>query len=153
LEPGHLRPGLRGHLRIELRALPAGPTVIDMVANAAFLVGLSLWLADQDERWTWRLSFERAEHGFYRAAQHGLAAELTWPFGDNGRLRTHPTAQLVAELLAAARDGLVAAGVAAAEADHLLGVVAARVVCSLIQDLSFRKAWRHRTYPRAGGRR
>jgi hypothetical protein len=54
-------PASGGHLRIELRALPAGPTVTDMLANAAFLVGLSRWLAAQDERWTWRLSFERAE--------------------------------------------------------------------------------------------
>jgi hypothetical protein len=72
-------PALGWHLRIELRALPAGPTVTDMLANAAFLIGLSRWLAAQDQRWTYRLSFERAEHGFYRAAQHGLAAELTWP--------------------------------------------------------------------------
>jgi hypothetical protein len=120
-------PALGGHLRIELRALPAGPTVTDMLANAAFLIGLSRWLAAQDQRWTYRLSFERAEHGFYRAAQHGLAAELTWPFGDNGRLRTLPAAKLVAGVLPAARDGLIGAGVAAAEADHLLGVIAARV--------------------------
>jgi hypothetical protein len=119
-------PALGGHLRIELRALPAGPTIIDMLANAAFLIGLSHWLASQDERWTWRLSFERAEHGFYRAAQHGLAAELTWPFGDHGRLRTLPAAVLVPELLPAARQGLVAGGVAATEADQLLGVIAAR---------------------------
>jgi gamma-glutamyl:cysteine ligase YbdK (ATP-grasp superfamily) len=120
-------PALGGHLRIELRALPAGPTVVDMLANAAFLIGLSRWLAEQEERWTWRLSFERAEHGFYRAAQHGLAAELTWPIGDNGRLRTLPAAELVPELLPAARQGLVAGGVAATEADQLLGVIAARV--------------------------
>src|SRR5215218_9110821 len=120
-------PALGGHLRIELRALPAGPTVTDMLANAAFLIGLSRWLAAQDQRWTWRLSFERAEHGFYRAAQHGLAAELTWPFGDHGRLRTLPAAKLIPELLPAAREGLIGAGVAAAEADHLLGVIAARV--------------------------
>jgi hypothetical protein len=110
-----------------MRALPAGPTVTDMLANAAFLVGLSWWLAEQDDRWSYRLSFERAEHGFYRAAQHGLAAELTWPFGDDGRLRTLPAAALAPELLPLARDGLVAAGVAAEEADDLLGVIAARV--------------------------
>src|SRR6266496_1929234 len=50
-------PACRGHLRIEMRALPAGPTVIDMLANAAFLVGLSLWLAEQDPSWTYALSF------------------------------------------------------------------------------------------------
>jgi hypothetical protein len=98
-----------------------------MLANAAFLIGLSRWLAEQDERWTYRLSFERAEHGFYRAAQHGLAAELTWPFGDHGRLRTLPAAALVPELLPGARHGLVAGGVATEDADQLLGVIAARV--------------------------
>ena len=116
-----------GHLRIEMRALPAGPTVTDMLANAALLIGLSLWLASQDPSWTYALSFERAEHGFYRAAQHGLAAELAWPFGHGGRLGTRRAAELVPQLLPAAQDGLVGAGVAAAEADRLLGVIAARV--------------------------
>src|SRR6266699_2908093 len=65
-------PTAGGHLRIEMRALPAGPTVIDMLANAAFLIGLSLWVARQDPQWTYALPFERADHGFHRAAQHGL---------------------------------------------------------------------------------
>jgi hypothetical protein len=122
-------PAAGGHLRIEMRALPAGPTVTDMLANAAFLVGLTLWLAGQDQRWTYALPFERADHGFYRAAQHGLAAELTWPADAPARdqVRTVPAAVLVTELLPAARDGLVAAGVAEAEADRLLGVIGARV--------------------------
>jgi hypothetical protein len=116
-----------GHLRIEMRALPAGPTVIDMLANAALLAGLSLWLAEQDPAWTYALSFERAEHGFYRAAQHGLAAELAWPLGPGARVGTRTAAELVPELVPAARQGLVRAGVAAAEADRLLGVIADRV--------------------------
>jgi gamma-glutamyl:cysteine ligase YbdK (ATP-grasp superfamily) len=116
-----------GHLRIEMRGLPAGPTVIDMLANAAFLIGLSLWLAEQDPRWTYRLSFERAEHNFYRAAQLGLAAQLTWPFGTSGSPRTVPATELVAELLPSARDGLLSAEVAPADTDHLLDVIAGRV--------------------------
>ena len=119
-------PAADGHLRIEMRALPAGPTVTDMLANAAFLIGLTLWLAEQDQRWTYGLPFERADHGFYRAAQYGLAAELTWPSGPH-QVRTVPAAVLVPELLPAARHGLVRAGVAEAEADHLLGVIGARV--------------------------
>ncbi len=120
-------PAAGGHLRIEMRALPAGPTVTDMLANAALLIGLSLWLAEQDPSWTYALSFERAEHNFYRAAQHGPAAELVWPLRHAGRLCTRTAAELVTELLPAARDGLVRAGVVAAEADRLLGVIAARV--------------------------
>jgi hypothetical protein len=110
-------PASGGHLRIEMRALPAGPTVTDMLANAAFLIGLTLWLADQDRRWTYALPFERADHGFYRAAQYGLAAELSWPAGRADQVRTLSAADLVTELLPAARQGLVGAGVAAAEAD------------------------------------
>jgi hypothetical protein len=123
LEPGHLRSASGGHLRIEMRALPSGPTVIDMLANAAFVIGLSQWLAEQDSRWTYQLSFERTEHNFYRAAQHGLAAVLSWPFGASGGVRMITAAQL----LPAARDGLQRAGVAAAHADRLLGVISARL--------------------------
>jgi gamma-glutamyl:cysteine ligase YbdK (ATP-grasp superfamily) len=115
-----------GHLRIEMRALPAGPTVIDMLANAAFLIGLSLWLAGQDQQWTYALPFERADHGFYRAAQQGLSARLTWPTGHPDQIRTLTAAKLVAELVPAARQGLVEAGVAAEEADVLLEVISAR---------------------------
>ena len=120
-------PASGGHLRIEMRALPAGPTVPDMLANAAFLIGLTLWLAGQDQRWTYALPFERADHGFYRAAQYGLAAELSWPAGRGDRVRTVPAAELVPELLPAARQGLLGAGVAAAETDRLLGLLGARV--------------------------
>ncbi len=119
-------PGAGGHLRIEMRTLPAGPTVTDMLANAAFLIGLTLWLAAQDEQWTGQLPFECAEHNFYRAAQHGLAAELSWPSGPGARVRTVSAADLVAGLLPAARHGLLSAGVAAAEADRLLGVIGER---------------------------
>jgi len=119
-------PASGGHLRIEMRALPAGPTMIDMLANAAFLIGLSLWLAGQDQQWTYALPFERADHGFYRAAQHGLSAQLTWPAWHRDQIRTVPAAKLVAELVPAARQGLLQAGVAAAEADTLLEVISAR---------------------------
>jgi hypothetical protein len=119
-------PASGGHLRIEMRALPAGPTVIDMLANAAFLIGLTLWLAGQDQQWTYALPFERADHGFYRAAQHGLSAQLSWPAGHRDQIRTLAAAKLVAELVPAAKQGLLQAGVAAAEADGLLDVISAR---------------------------
>ena len=119
-------PAAGGHLRIEMRALPAGPTVIDMMANAAYLIGLSLWIADQDPRWTYALPFERADHNFHRAAQSGLSAELTWPVFREDQVRTVRASTLIAESLPAARLGLRAAGVAAEEADQLLEIIGAR---------------------------
>jgi hypothetical protein len=119
-------PASGGHLRIEMRALPAGPTIIDTLANAAFLIGVSLWLAGQDQQWTYALPFERADHGFYRAAQQGLSAPLSWPAGRRDQIRTLAAAKLVAELVPAAGQGLVEAGVASDEADGLLRVISAR---------------------------
>jgi len=115
-----------GHLRIELRALPSGPTVTDMLANAAFLLGLTLALAGDAGTLVRRFAFQQAHHNFYRAAQFGLGAELAWPLGPDGRARTVPAAELVRQLVPAAREGLVGAGVLAEEADGLLEVIAAR---------------------------
>lgn len=121
--------------------------MIDMLGNAAFLIGLSQWLAEQDPRWTHLLSFERAEHNFYRAAQHGLAATLSWPFGHSGQVLTVPATELVPKLLPRARHGLVRAGVAAAEADRLLGVISARVAAGQTGAV-----WQRRTLAEAGHR-
>ena len=115
-----------GHLRIEMRALPAGPTVTDMLANAAFLLGLTLALAPGAAATTRRFAFQQAHHNFYRAAQFGLAAELAWPTEPGGRPRTVAAPDLVRQLLPAARQGLEDAGVFPEEARELLAVIEAR---------------------------
>jgi hypothetical protein len=97
-----------------------------MCANAAFAVGLTLALAADADTWVPRVAFQQAHHNFYRAAQFGLGAELAWPLGPDGRARTVPAAELVRQLVPAAREGLVGAGVLAEEADGLLEVIAAR---------------------------
>src|SRR5262249_30586591 len=117
---GTYDPPSRGDLRVGMRGPPPGPPLRGMLANAAFLIGLSLWLAGQDQQWTYALPFERADHGFYRAAQQGLSAQLSWPAGHRDQMRTLPAAKLVAELVPPARQGLLQAGVAPAEADPLL---------------------------------
>jgi hypothetical protein len=119
-------PARDGHLRIEMRALPAGPTVVDMLANAAFLLGVTLALAPDAGGWTRTLPFQQAHHNFYRAAQLGLGAELAWPLGPGWRVRTLPAAELVRLLLPTARRGLERAGVAGDEIDRLLAVIQAR---------------------------
>ena len=115
-----------GHLRIEMRALPSGPTVVDMLANAAFLLGLTLAMAPSADGWVPRMAFQQAHDNFYRAASVGLDAELAWPLGPGGRMRTLPAAELVPLLLPVARSGLEAAGVLPEEAEELLAVVEAR---------------------------
>jgi hypothetical protein len=118
-------PADEGHLRIELRALPAGPGIPDMVANAAFLVGLTLGLADEIEDWQ-SVSFEETHSSFYRAAQSGLDALIAWPAGTRVRAGVYPAQELVKMLVPIARCGLEQAGVDGREVDEQLEIVVQR---------------------------
>ncbi|WP_328604649.1 glutamate-cysteine ligase family protein [Amycolatopsis sp. NBC_00345] len=67
------------HLRVENRVLPAGPTVVDIVANAAFFYGAQRALAEQERPvWT-QMSFQAAEENLYAGARKSFDAQLYWP--------------------------------------------------------------------------
>jgi gamma-glutamyl:cysteine ligase YbdK (ATP-grasp superfamily) len=116
-----------GHLRIEMRALPAGPTIDDMVGNAAFLVGLTLALAPEMDALLPGMPFGQVRRNFYQAARHGLDAELLWPPRCGRAAVPRRVHALVDELLPRAHDALVANGVDAGEAARWLEPVARRV--------------------------
>ena len=94
------------HLRVENRVLPAGPSVADVMANAAFYYGLVRALAEaQRPIWT-QMSFATAAENLHEAARYGMDAQLYWPgFGEA------PAAELVLRrLLPLAREGLAPLG-------------------------------------------
>jgi gamma-glutamyl:cysteine ligase YbdK (ATP-grasp superfamily) len=110
------------HVRVENRVLPAGPTVVDTMANAAFYFGLVRALADQDRPLWSQLSFSAAEENFHVCARHGLDAQVYWP--GVGQV---PVAELVVRrLLPLAAQGLDAWGVSAEESGRLLGIIEQR---------------------------
>ncbi|MCP5056287.1 MAG: glutamate--cysteine ligase [bacterium] len=120
-------PAEGGHLRIEMRAFPAGPTIVDMVANCAFQIGLALALAPEIAAWTERLSFEDVHRDFYRAARDGLAAHLGWPMEPGAPAQSHSAQVLLESLLPRAQQGLDAAGVERDDSSHWLEVFECRV--------------------------
>ncbi len=111
------------HLRIENRALPAGPTIIDEIANAAFFVGLMLSLPTEYGDISKRMSFDDAKENFFTAARHGLNAQFNWIDG-----KSYPAISLILDhLLSLSRQGLKSAGVDASDIDTYLGVIEERV--------------------------
>ena len=72
-------PSNGGHLRIELRSFPAGPTIIDMLANAALAIGLAKVMQPTIRELLPAIPFAYCTANFYRAAQKGMSAELFWP--------------------------------------------------------------------------
>ncbi|SHF59403.1 hypothetical protein [Streptoalloteichus hindustanus] len=116
-----------GHLRIEIRPLPAGPTTVDMMANTAFLLGLATHLAHHVADLTPRFPFHYAQQNFYAAAAHGLAARLHWPTeASSGDPTVTSAADLVPRLLPLAVKGLRTLGIDSGESDELLSVMADR---------------------------
>lgn len=110
------------HLRIENRLLAAGPTVADIMANAAFYFGLVRAIAE-NERPLWsQLSFRAAEENFHIAARDGIDAQLYWP----GVGQVPATELVLRRLLPLAHRGLEAWGVEASDRDRLLGIIEGR---------------------------
>lgn len=115
-----------GHLRVEMRALPAGPTAVDMVANAALLIGLAEAVRPRLARLLPAIPFAIAEYNFYRAAQHGLDARLLWPELEQSGYREQSAGSIIERLLPEAQWGLESIGVGAADAARYLGTIGHR---------------------------
>ncbi|MEE2756682.1 MAG: CBS domain-containing protein [Myxococcota bacterium] len=111
------------HLRIEHRVLPAGPTVVDEVANAAFFFGLMASLTHDSKPIAEVMEFEHAKRNFFSAAQTGLDAQFTWIGG-----KTFTAGHLITEeLLPSAREGLLQTGIDSADVTRYLDVIEERV--------------------------
>lgn len=113
----------KAHLRIEFRALPSGPTLVDEIANAALWYGLVSGVTEEFGDVTEHMDFTEARANFVAAARTGMGAEMTW-MGDE----TMTAGDLVRErLLPLARDGLREAGIDEDDVMRYLGVIQDRV--------------------------
>ena len=110
------------HVRVENRVLPAGPTVVDTLANAAFYYG-ALKVLSEDERPVWsKMTFPAADDNFIECARRGIDASCYWP----GLGEVTVDELVLRRLLPLAHQGLERWGVAADVRNRLLGVVEQR---------------------------
>lgn len=116
-------PADNGHLRIELRSLPAGPTPKNMLASAALMSGLMHGLQTHLTTMLPGLPFRYAEQNFYRAAKYGLKACLFWPNLLSGKLEERPLSDILKELEPIAEEGLSQLGVSDNEIKQQMGII------------------------------
>ncbi|HKJ11746.1 MAG TPA: glutamate--cysteine ligase [Ornithinimicrobium sp.] len=110
------------HLRVENRVLPAGPSAVDMVANACFYYGLLEKLTSSGRPiWT-KMSFADGEQNFFDACRDGIATTVTWP----GLGRVAATDLVADHLLAQAEEGLAALGLRRQVREHYLSLIEGR---------------------------
>jgi hypothetical protein len=110
------------HLRVENRVLPAGPTVLDTLANAAFFYGAQRALIGQERPLWTQMSFQAAEENLYSGSRHGMGAQLYWP----GIGWIPPDELVLRRLLPMAHEGLRACGVSDRARERYLGVIEGR---------------------------
>ncbi len=107
------------HLRIEARMLPAGPTIVDEVANAAFWLGAIIGMQKHCPDVTKRLSWEDVRDNFMKAAQFGIDTKFNW-FNDK---KYTATDLIINELIPLAKEGLQSKGVDSGDIEKYLGII------------------------------
>lgn len=110
------------HLRIENRVIPAGPTILDETANAAFWLGCMVGMGHEYKDIREHISWADVRDNFAKAAQFGTDTKFTW-FNDR---KVAANDLILQELLPLARAGLQARDIAPDDIDRYLGVIEER---------------------------
>lgn len=116
-----------GHLRIELRAFPAGPSITDMLANAALAIGLAKAMQPSIKQLLPAIPFTYAIANFYRAAQNGLSAELFWPSLTQSQPEYKSVPEILESLLPHVPENLASMGFIGSDYEPLIRIVEERL--------------------------
>ena len=111
------------HLRIENRYLPAGPTIVDEIANSAFWLGLMNQIPDVYKNVKELMDFDEVRTNFINAAQLGLDARFNWM----GKEKIAASELILKELLPIASNGVKKASIDREDIDRYLGIIKNRV--------------------------
>lgn len=110
------------HFRIENRVLPAGPSVIDEVANAAFWLGMMSAFENHYPNVDQLMDFDDAKSNFIATSFNGINSEIKW---FNGK-KTGVSKLIKDELLPIAREGLENKNINKQDIDRYLSVIEER---------------------------
>jgi len=115
------------HLRIENRVLPAGPTVVDEIANAALWLGAVVGCAKEWGDIRKKMSWEDVRDNFEKAARFGMDSKFTW-FKDK---KITVTDLVQHELIPLAKEGLASQGINSGDIDFYMDIISQRAKLNL----------------------
>ncbi len=114
--------GMKPHLRIECRVIPAGPTVVDEMANATFWLGCMEGMALKYDDIRKQMSFADVRDNFAKASRTGIDSKFTWI--KNKKITASDL--ILKELLPIAEAGLKHHKVDTKDIDKYLGIIKER---------------------------
>lgn len=117
-----ISPNGKPHLRIENRILPAGPTIVDEMANAAFWLGCMVGMYQNIDDIRKYLSWEDARDNFSKATKFGIDSAFSW-FNDQ---KVGACDLILREMIPLARQGLTSRNVNPEDIDRYLNIIEER---------------------------
>ncbi len=111
----------QAHIRIECRYIPAGPTVLDEMANFALWAGLMMGRPGKFDDMSACMDFRDAKSNFIKAARTGSSSILSW-MHEQVSVRD----LMIRELLPIAYSGLEKARVDKNDIERLLSIIEKR---------------------------
>lgn len=114
-------------LRIEARYLPAGPSILDEMANAAFFLGLMVELPEEFGDIAKVMAFDDAKSNFFNAARYGLNGQIRGFDGQSRRVGRI----ILEELIPRAHRGLERAGIDSDDQARYLDIIERRVAVEM----------------------
>jgi gamma-glutamyl:cysteine ligase YbdK (ATP-grasp superfamily) len=124
------------HIRIEHRVPAAGPSMQDVIANAAFYFGALTAILGADEPLEATIPNRMAARNFYACARSGLDAEIDW----NDKSGVSVKSLILDNLLPLARQGLASIGYDQEEANHWLDIIRTRTKTA-INGATWQRQW------------
>ena len=118
-----ISPNGKPHLRIENRIIPAGPTVLDEVANAAFWIGAMAGFEGNMKDVISHFSFADAKNNFFAACRYGIDSYFYWLDGE----KLAATDVLRNKLIPIAKNGLRKMKVDEQDVERYIGVIEQRI--------------------------
>jgi CBS domain-containing protein len=125
------------HLRIENRIFPAGPSLPDAFANAAFWLGLMTGFQDEVKDVRKVMHFDDAKSNFFAAARFGLDTKFRWLNGE----RIPSTNLILERLLPIAKNGLKKVNIKGEDIDYYLGIIEERAKTGRTGSRWFLDSW------------
>ena len=110
------------HLRIEHRVIPAGPSIIDTIANAAFYYGVLFGMCSRFNDIESRIDFDKVRDNLYKAARFGMHTQLNWL--DNTSVSAH---ELLQRLVSYAQSGWQQLGISEDDQHTYITVIRDRI--------------------------
>ncbi len=126
----------RTHLRLEQRVPSAGPSNIDMVANMAFTIGLTEYLAKVDDI-EHLIPFYTSKFNFYNACRSGLDTNIIWFNGQHIPLKE----LVINHLIEPVTKELIAKGMDKGEVNYYIVEVFAKRIKMNINGSNWQKSF------------